>query len=453
MQLEPKQFASAIAQICEEKGISREKALEIVETALVSAYRKDYGKKGQSLKVKFDELTGDMEVTLTKEVVNTVDIEGVTYVLEEIENSEEALKEDAGKNAAGKSTEDKKNFKAAVGEQGSEEAAVPYKKFNSESHLTLEEARKINSDAKIGDEIVFPMPKPEGFGRIAAQTAKQVILQRIREAEREAVQQEFQQKEGEVVSGVIQRIEKKAIYMDLGRAVGVIYPSDQIPTENYYSGMRIKALVLRIETDTKEPLVVLSRSHENFVKKLFEMEVPEVFSGAVEVKAIAREAGSRAKVAVASKEPGIDPIGSCIGQKGTRVQTVINELSGEKIDVIEYSSNQEQYIANAISPARVLNVDLNEVMRQARIKVLEDQLSLAIGKQGQNVRLAAKLTGWNIDVSADKKEVQQEEKEDEKPAQEISEIAVAEEEKAPEAEKSESAEESAQEITKDKENQ
>jgi len=402
MDLEPKQFASAISQICEEKGITEEKAMEIVEIALVSAYRKDYGKKGQNLKIEFDKVSGDMEVTLLKEVVDTIEVEDVLYIMENV--SEEELSSVKTMASKEEKKEDIKAENSAGAEEG--EKSVSQRRFNPEAHLTLEEARKIKPDVQLGEFLTFSMPKPEGFGRIAAQTAKQVILQRIREAEREAVYEEFKGKEGEIVNGIVQRIEKRVVYVDLGRAVGLIYPTEQIPGEEYKIGMRVKTYILKIEADSKEPVIVLSRAYENFVKKLFEMEVPEIFSGTVVIKAIAREAGSRTKISVEATESGIDPIGSCIGQRGTRVQTIINELNGEKIDVIEYNKNLVQYITNALSPAKVLDVDAteSEFGNQARVKVPEDQLSLAIGKQGQNVRLAAKLTGWRIDVYADKVE-------------------------------------------------
>lgn len=413
MQLEPKQFASAMAQICEEKGISHEKAMEIVEAALVAAYRKDYGRRGQNLKVKFNEVSGDMEVTLLKEIVETVEEDGILYLMEN--EDEEAI--EVGETKKTKETEKQEIISENDYPKDSDEGFVPLsqlaekpkKKFNPESHLTLEEARKINSDAKVGDILTFPMSKPEGFGRIAAQTAKQVIIQRIREAEREAIFKEYHAREGEIVNGTVQRVERKTVFVDLGRSVGVILPQEQISGENYRIGGRIKAYILKVEAEAKESAVILSRAHENFVKKLFEMEVPEIFSGAVEIKSVAREAGSRTKIAVVSKESGIDPIGSCVGQKGTRVQTVINELSGEKIDIIEWSENSIRFIINALSPAKVDSVEITDKeQKQARVKVPADQLSLAIGKQGQNVRLAAKLTGWKLDVYGEER---QEEKE------------------------------------------
>lgn len=446
MELEPKQFASAMAQICEEKGISNERAMEIVESALVAAYRKDYGKKGQNLEVKFNEVSGDMEVTLLKEVVETVEEEdGVVYILEpeseEDKTKDHEDKKDVKRSALAKAFEqaekDKKDGKEKdiikedkeISEKVQEEnppaggeETKPRRKYNPESHILLEEAKKIKKDAKAGDILTFDMPKPTGFGRIAAQTAKQVIIQRVREAEREAIYEEFHEKEGEVASGIIQRIERGVVYIDLGRTVGAMFPQDQIPGENYRIGMRVKAHIARVEANIKESSVILSRASENFLRKLFEMEVPEIFSGAVVIKALSREAGSRSKVAVASKEESVDPVGSCVGQKGTRVQTVINELNGEKIDIIEWNDDPKKLIANSLSPAKINNVEIKEEggIKSARVEVPAEQLSLAIGRQGQNVRLAAKLTGWNIDVYAPKIETPEETKpsSDEAPSEE-----------------------------------
>jgi len=481
MELEPKQFASALAQICEEKGISQDKAMDIVEQALVAAYRKDYGKKGQNLKIKFNEVTGDMEVTLIKEVVETVEDEDGNVLV--IEFSDED-KEESGQKA-----EKKKSVLAAAFDQAKQDKAEgkdkdilrdeeplsketaalamaaeenqterPRRKFNPESHMLLSDARKIDPNIKVGDTLTFPMPKPEGFGRIAAQTAKQVIIQRVREAEREAIFDEFREKEGEIVSGIVQRIERGSVYVDLGRAVGIIYPQEQIPGENYRIGMRLKVYVIQAQSNTKEPAVALSRSSSEFVRKLFEMEVPEVFSGVVEIKAIAREAGSRSKIAVIAKEESIDPVGSCVGQKGTRVQTIINELNGEKVDIIEWDSDPIKFISNALSPAKITNVEIvSQDEHYAKVEVPVDQLSLAIGKQGQNVRLAAKLVEWRIDVFSP--EVAETETVAEiEPSEAAEEPAEAEEKKDLEektkseteekAEKQESAEDSLEESNK-----
>lgn len=274
-------------------------------------------------------------------------------------------------------------------------------KFNPEKYIVLEEAKKINKKLKVGDEMVINRESKTDFGRIAAQTAKQVIIQRLREFEREAIFTDFKKKEGEVVSGVIQRIEGNMVYIDIGRTNGLLIPAEQLFQDNYRIGQRLRLLVLRVEETNRGPMVLLSRSHPKLVHKLFEFEVPEIEAGSVEIKSIAREAGSRSKIAVASNEDGVDPIGSLVGQKGVRVQTVINELGGEKIDIIEWNENSAKFIANALSPAKIIDVKiLNEQYRHALAEVADDQFSLAIGKRGQNVRLAAKLTGWKIDVRA-----------------------------------------------------
>jgi len=264
------------------------------------------------------------------------------------------------------------------------------------------EAKKISAkggkkDVALGDELEFPLEPHSDFGRIAAQTAKQVVLQKLREAERESMIREFKDKEGQLVSGVVQRFERGNVYVDLGRAVGVMFGSEAIPGEHYRIGERLRYYVVVVQDDAKLPAIVLSRSHPRFVAKLFELEVPEIADGVVEIKAIAREPGSRTKIAVSSNADGIDPVGSCVGQRGTRVMTVNNEIGQEKIDIIEWSDDSEKFVANAISPAKVTGTELMP-RREIRVYVPEDQLSLAIGRGGQNVRLAARLTGWKIDV-------------------------------------------------------
>ncbi|MDE2312429.1 MAG: transcription termination/antitermination protein NusA, partial [Patescibacteria group bacterium] len=240
------------------------------------------------------------------------------------------------------------------------------------------------------------------FGRIAAQTAKQVIIQKLREAERNMQFSDFKAKERTLQNGIVQRVEGDTVLVDLGKATGVLFPSEQIRGERYNIGQRLKVLVLHVEPASRGPKITLSRSHPDMVRKLFELEVPEIYNGSVEIKSVAREAGSRSKIAVMANQDGIDPIGSCVGQKGSRVQTVMAELSGEKIDIIEYSDDPVKFIANSLSPAKILNVQLDEEAKEAKVGVLEDQLSLAIGKAGQNVRLAARLTGWKIDINGEK---------------------------------------------------
>lgn len=363
------EFGSAIMQIAEEKGIPKSVVIETIEAALAAAYKKDYGKRGQRIQAKFNEVSGDTKFYLVKDVVDETLREFVEgeedeeYVEDEIIEGEEKLP-----------------------------------RYNPERDILLEEAKEFKKDAKVGDIVEIGLESKNEYGRVAAQTAKQVIIQRIREAERDSMFSEYKGKEGEVISGVVQRIEGRNVYIDLGKSTGVLFPQEQVPGEHLRIGQRVKVYLYKVESDPKGPGITLSRTHGEMVRKLFELEVPEIFAGTVEIKSIAREAGSRTKMAVYSKEEGIDPIGSCVGQKGTRVQAVIEELAGEKIDIIEWSERSEKYIAAAISPAKVVSVELNEDRKEAKVSVPEDQLSLAIGKQGQNVRLAAKLTGWKIDV-------------------------------------------------------
>lgn len=386
------EFGSAILQIAEEKGIAKSVIIETIEAALSAAYKKDYGKRGQRIRAEFNEVGGDTKFFLVKDVVDET-------LREFVEGGEEDLEE----------------IEFVEGEEGEEK--LP--RFNPERDITLADAKKIKKGAKIGDIIEIELEPQHEYGRVAAQTAKQVIIQRIREAERDSMFSEYKGKEGEVMSGTVQRIEGRNTYIDLGKSVGVLFPQEQVQGETLRIGQRVKVYLYRVESDPKGPGITLSRTHPDMVKKLFELEVPEIFAGTVEIKSIAREAGSRTKMAVTSDEEGIDPIGSCVGQKGTRVQAVIEELGGEKIDIIEWNEKPEKYIAAAISPAKVLKVEVNADKKEAKVTVPEDQLSLAIGKRGQNVRLAAKLTGWKIDVvgvvapKAEQAEEAQEESSDE----------------------------------------
>lgn len=378
------QFSSAIDQICEEKGISKEKVIETLEMAIAAAYKKDFGHKGQNIRAKFDLVSGKAKMFQVKLVVDET----------MIKSEEEIAKEMA---EMGESKEERPERSERY---ETEEGEIKKVRFNEEKHIMVEEARKIDKDVKPGDEMSFEIEAHSDFGRIAAQTAKQVIIQRIREAEREAIYDEYKNKEGQVVSGIIQRAERGMLFVDIGRANGVLFPEEQIQGEFYRPGQRLRFYILEVQKDPKGSGIVLSRSHPKMISKLFELEVPEIASGTVEIKSIAREAGSRSKIAVASTEEGVDPIGSAVGQRGTRVQAVINELGGEKIDIIEWSENPAKFIANSLAPAKVLNVEIIDGQKIARVKVPEDQLSLAIGKKGQNVRLAARLTGWKIDVLA-----------------------------------------------------
>jgi N utilization substance protein A len=380
------EFGSAVMQIAEEKNLPREKVFEIVEAALAAAYKKDYGKKGQVIKAKFDEVTKSADFFLVKEVVDET-LRDFTVP----EETEEGAPEQGGTRPE------------PVAEVGTtDEERLP--RFNTERDLTLDEAKLMKKDAVIGDSIEIPLESHEDFGRVAAQTAKQVIIQRIREAERETMFTEYKEKEGQAVNGIVQRIEGRNVFVDLGKSTGILFPSEQIPGENYRMGQHLKVFLTRVESDPKGPGLILSRAHPEMVRHLFTLEVPEIATGTVEIKAVAREAGSRTKIAVSANEDGVDPIGSCVGQKGTRVQTVIDELGGEKVDIIEWNEDVQKFISAALSPAKVLSVELREAEQQAIVTVPADQLSLAIGKRGQNVRLAAKLTGWRIDVKSPEEE-------------------------------------------------
>lgn len=376
-------FGPAISALCEEKGISKDKVIETVSAAIAAAYKKDYGKRGQNIRAEFNEVSGDTKFFLVKEVVDETTREFVE------EEEEIEVKDEKGK-------EEKKEVKEVIIEESEDEEKLP--RYNSERDLTLEEAKKIKKDAKIGDIIETELPTQKDYGRVAAQTAKQVIIQRIREAERDAMYSEYKNKEGEILNGTVQRIEGRNIFVDIGKSVGVLFPSDQVERESYRIGQRIKVYVAKVDTGTKGPGITLSRTSPEMVRKIFELEVPEIFAGTVEIKAIAREAGERTKIAVYTSEEGIDPVGSCVGQKGTRVQAVIEELSGEKIDIILWNSDITKFIAASLSPAKILKVEIDSEKKEAVATVLEDQLSLAIGKRGQNVRLAAKLTDWKIDI-------------------------------------------------------
>jgi len=360
-----KTFTSAIAQIAEEKGISQERVIETIESAIAAAYKKDYGKKGQIIKAKLSPETGGVEFWRVMQVLD----DSMVYSEEEIEDLKEKKIEPI---------DDKV-------------------KFNPEKHIMLKEAKKTESKIKAGEDLIQPLESQGDYGRIAAQTAKQVILQKIREAEKESIFEEYKEKEGEIISGIIQRIEGRNMYFDIGKTLAVLTKEEQIPGEFYRPGQRLKLYILKVEENSRGPLIFVSRAYPKFISKLFELEVPEILAGSIEIKSIAREAGSRTKIAVSSEQEGVDPIGSLVGQKGTRISAVINELGGEKIDAIEYAAEPDQYVANALSPAKVLEVKIMPKNKALAI-VPEDQISLAIGKEGQNVRLAAKLTGWKIDV-------------------------------------------------------
>ncbi|MBI4121069.1 MAG: transcription termination/antitermination protein NusA [Parcubacteria group bacterium] len=386
--LDLKALNVALDQLQGERGIPREKIIAAIEDALAAAYKKDYGKRGQVIRARFDSDTGSVEFSQVKTVVDEEQVRMPEEGEEEVDASP------VGEFKKGRGLEAERTKDADEVVEG-EETKIRY---NPEQHLFLEEARRMKKDAGIGEEIIFPLESRDDYGRIAAQTAKQVIIQRIREAERTSAFEEFGKRRGEVVNGTVQRIERGTIFIDLGRTTGVLPRDEQIPGEYFRQGDRIRAYLYDIEEGARDITLRLSRSHPRFLHKLMEIEVPEIANGTVEVKGIVREPGSRSKVAVASNDDHIDPVGSCVGQRGVRITAVMNELGGEKIDIIEWSPQEEQFIARALSPADVLNVTLKSEERRAEIMVSPDQYSLAIGKGGQNARLAARLTGWRIDI-------------------------------------------------------
>lgn len=389
--IDTKQFLSAVRQIVEEKGIPEQNVIETIEAAIAAAYKRDYGKKGQVIRAKLNQDTGSIDITQIHYVVEGFDADG--YITGQLPAKLTEERPDPQDYEGGR-----RRDAAASDTTVTPEGELKIK-YNPEKHMTLEEARAKKKDVSVGDELVERLTPHDDFGRIAAQTAKQVVIQRLREAERSAVFSEFKDRENQIISGVIQRKEGSLVFVDLGKTNGLLIPAEQVPGENYRMGQRLRFVVVKVEETPRGPVVVLSRAHPKLVQELFRMEVPEIDSGAVEVKGIAREAGSRTKIAVISNEEGVDPIGSLVGQKGVRVQTVINELGGEKIDIILWDEKVQTYIAAALAPAKILDVKLvDEERKEALVEVSEDQFSLAIGRRGQNVRLAAKLTGWKIDV-------------------------------------------------------
>ena len=336
-------FVIALTQLAAERNLPREIVLSAIEAALVSAYKKDSVTAGQDVSVTLDPGTGDVSVFIIKTVVDVVE--------------------------------------------------------SPQTEMTLAEARRIKSDAELGD-VVPTDSVPHSAGRIAAQTAKQVVLQRLREAERDLVYEEFADKEGEVISVTVQRVDPRYVTVELGRAEAILPPTEQIPTERYRVSNKLKVLLQSVTRSTRGPEIIVSRADKMLMKRLFEMEIPEIFNGSVEIMAIAREAGLRSKVAVRATQAGIDPVGSCVGLRGVRIQNIVNELQGEKIDVIEWHKDAGVLIANALSPAQVLRVEIDVENETATAVVPDRQLSLAIGKEGQNARLAAKLTGWKVDIKS-----------------------------------------------------
>lgn len=336
------EFIEALNAIEKERGISKDVLIDAFEAALVAAYKRNYG-ANNNVRAVVDRDTGEVQVFASKTVVEDVE--------------------------------------------------------NQYGEITLADAKKVNALYELGD-VLEEEVDPKAFGRIAAQTAKQVVVQRIREAERGVIFDEYVEKENEVLTAIVQRVEKGGVYVELGKTDGVIAPNEEIPGETYNNADRLKVYVLEVRKANKGPQVLVSRTHPGLVKRLFELEVPEIQSGIVQIKSIAREAGFRTKVAVHSNDPQIDAVGACVGQKGIRVERIVDELHNEKIDIIEWDADPAVYIAKSLSPARVLMVYINETEKAAKVIVPDNQLSLAIGKEGQNVRLAAKLTGWKIDIKS-----------------------------------------------------
>ncbi|MEI6288587.1 MAG: transcription termination factor NusA [bacterium] len=379
---------AAIQQICQEKNLSEESVLRTIESALAAAFRKDFGNKLQNIVANFDPKTGKTEVFDVKTVVEDLPEEAE---VEEIEDETE-----------------RKPFKAraeAVETELSEDE-LAIKKFNPRTEIQLKDAKELDKKHKLGDEIITPLEITGEFGRMAAQTAKQVIIQKIREEERQNIFDEYKVLEHQVINGTVQRREGRNVLVDLGHTVAVLPPEEQVDRERYNIGNRMKFYLKEVEQTTRGPRLVLSRVSTEVVKRIFETEIPEVANGVIDIKAVAREAGSRTKVAITSNDENIDPIGSCVGQRGTRIQTIIAELNGEKIDIILWDEDAVKFIINGLSPAKVISVELSDISEEraekiATVKVKDDQLSLAIGKAGQNVRLASRLTGWKIDIISD----------------------------------------------------
>jgi N utilization substance protein A len=383
------ELSSAIRAVCEEKNLAYDSVIETIEMALAAAYRKDYGQKNQNIKVDFNPETGETKIFDLKSIVANLPED---YFDEEGKVSEKYRpKKLDGEVENGFSSAENQEL-----ETGEDDEDVI--KFNPKTEIQLKDAMMIKHDAELGKEIITELTAPKEYGRMAAQTAKQVIIQKLREAEREMVLSEFKDKEREVISGVVQRREGRNVLIDLGKAVGRLPMEEQIYGESYEPGDKVKVYVKEVGSGNRGPEIILSRTSEEILKKVFVTEIPEVANGILEIKGVAREAGSRSKVAIWTDADNVDPIGSCVGQRGSRIQTITSELGGERIDIVKYDEDPVKFIANSLSPAKVLSVTLNNLEKRALVKVLPDQLSLAIGKKGQNVRLAARLTGWKLDI-------------------------------------------------------
>lgn len=398
-----RELQAAAIELSGERGIPKEEVLHVVATALAAAYKKEYGDKEEKIEGVFDEKTGTFRLYSKKLVVDETSLknpeEAKEISLQSVANFDKEMPITLEKSQKRDEEEDMLTELQGEDRDKALEKTEGAVRFKPQRHILLKEIEKICPDAELGDWVLFPLLLKEDFGRIAAQTAKQVITQRLRELERNMTFSSVKEKEGQIISGIVQRVEKGIIFVDLGKVTGTLAPQDQIIGERYPLGQRVKVLLSKVEFGPRGPLVFLSRGSHETLTRMFAQEVPEIASGVVEIKEVAREAGARSKIAVYSKDPDIDPIGSCVGQRGTRISIIINEFNGEKIDIIPWSENTATFIANALAPARILRVEtVDEGGRQAIVYVDPDQQSLAIGKKGQNVRLAVKLTGWKIDV-------------------------------------------------------
>lgn len=381
------EWGAAIAQICEEKGISRDAMLGVIASALSAAYKKETGRKGHIVRAEFDEKSGEAKFFEIYRVIEKAErdwskeLPGWEFKSESLDKSRKP-----------KIWEEEK-----FEEREQREEKLPY--FRPEREMLLADGRKFMPKIKKGEYLALPVKAPKDFGRIAAQTAKQVVLQKIKEIEKEIIYDEYYKKIGEVMPGTVQRIEGVQAHIDLGKTIALLPRKEQVIGERYDQGQRLKVYVLRVDFESRSSMVIVSRSHPGLVEGLFRLEVPEIFAGTVDVVKVVREPGQRAKVAVMSKDESVDPVGSCIGQRGTRVQAVTDELRGERIDIVEYSEDPIVFLERAISPAKVKKIEVaDEESKRARIFVDKDQQSIAIGRSGQNVRLASRLVGWEIDI-------------------------------------------------------
>ena len=396
------EITKAIQFLCDEKNLSYDSVMEAIEFALAAAYRKDFGNKQQNIKVKFDPETGDMQVWDVKTVVEDIPEDKLEAAQEELIKRREKAREE--------------------GRELTDEEIADLPRFNPKTEMMISVAKEIKKKSELGEVLEISLEIPHDFGRMAAQTAKQVIIQKIREAERNMVFEDFKGQEGQLVVGTIQRVEGRKVLVDLGKTTGILPSDQQIQREHYRPGSKIKFFIVSVAMTARGPEILLSRADAGMVREVFKQEIPEMADRTIEIKGIARDAGFRSKVSVFTSDEQIDPIGSCIGQRGSRINTIIEELGGEKIDVIQYSEDSAQYIAHALSPAKVSGVKLDEANKVADVFVVPEQFSLAIGRSGQNVRLAAQLTGWKINVNeqggenkamSDEQNAEEDKKEDE----------------------------------------